>query len=197
MGCDIHGLVEYRRRTGDEYQRRWRTLIRDGYLPRDYYLFGKLAGVRGDGPPVAAPRGFPDDADWDSRERFMYRIAYGRPPEHDEVSPENAKRYHGYGSPYWGEYRPMGVHTTTFAHDSLTGESKTSENYQFKNAEFDGAPLMVQQPDWHTPSWVTTAELVAALGDSRHDVTYHAWLAAMQRAEVEGYEARFVFWFDN
>jgi hypothetical protein len=59
VGSDIYAYVEYRKR-GDKdtswYQ--FGKII----LPRDYVLFGRMAGVRGDGDPVAEARGFPADA---------------------------------------------------------------------------------------------------------------------------------------
>lgn len=41
---------------------RFPSRTREPYHARDYTLFGILADVRGDGPPLAAPRGVPDDA---------------------------------------------------------------------------------------------------------------------------------------
>ncbi len=54
MGCDIHIYVE--RRWND----RWVCIAQDPEKARgrDYTLFAKLAGVRGDGPD---PRGLPAD----------------------------------------------------------------------------------------------------------------------------------------
>lgn len=111
MGCDIHAVVEYRDpRSSNAYRREWGSLIKDFWEPRDYQLFGRLAGVRSSEVPVAPPRGFPADASGDTRERFMYWIAYGHEPGDNECSPEDAKRYHErYGCPYWGEYKPYGT----------------------------------------------------------------------------------------
>jgi hypothetical protein len=59
MGCDIHSLAE-RKREG-KYE------AIPGLEPFDwraYFMYGFLAGVRNysDVPPLAEPRGFPDDA---------------------------------------------------------------------------------------------------------------------------------------
>lgn len=199
MGCDIHGAVEYRNPKGSDYEQRWQQLIGQPDMGRYYRLFGRLAGVRGEGPPVADPRGFPVDASHETREAFMHWIAYGREPSSNEVSPADAKGYHDrYGAAYWGEYRPQGYHSSTLVQDVLSGETlHSSSEYHFKGAEHDGAPLMVQNPDWHTPSWVTTAEFAAALDGLERVVEYRALLAAMREVESMGWEARLVFWFDN
>lgn len=60
MGCDIHAIVEYRD------GRRWSpvfcgTVIN---LPRDYDIFGGMAGVRNETiEAVSAPKGLPEDGD--------------------------------------------------------------------------------------------------------------------------------------
>lgn len=68
MGCDIHFFVEYKRdgawHSADVWgvgakrcPARWHRF----YEGRRYELFGKLAGVRGDGPALVEPRGLPDN----------------------------------------------------------------------------------------------------------------------------------------
>lgn len=57
MGCDIHAYIEYRKpRTEHWYG--FGERINPG---RNYAIFGRLAGVRTDGPPVAPLRGLPKD----------------------------------------------------------------------------------------------------------------------------------------
>lgn len=62
--------------------------------------------------------------------------------------------------------------------------------------------------DWHTPSWLTTAEFAEALrrhaagtyadgSPRRYDVEYAMTLGAMVAAEESGHQCRIVFWFDN
>ena len=55
MGCDIHCHVEIK--VAGEWLH-WNHPD----VPRNYELFGKMAGVRCEGPPIAQPRGVPDDA---------------------------------------------------------------------------------------------------------------------------------------
>ena len=93
MGCDIHFLVERRRhKRPPSYGENWTWELlfpedddvspedrkyarREGHrwMPweffsdRNYELFGVLANVRRDGPPIAEPRGLPDDLSSDAR----------------------------------------------------------------------------------------------------------------------------------
>lgn len=64
MGCDIHVYVEYKlqRGLGSGEARWWSGIIRNPYMPRDYQLFNRLAGVRGETAPLVPLRGFPIDS---------------------------------------------------------------------------------------------------------------------------------------
>lgn len=64
----------------------------------------------------------------------------------------------------------------------------------------------VSCPDWHTPSWCTTAEMEDCINrifkneDGSYKGDYSEWLAllgAMKGYEADGSECRAVFWFDN
>ena len=54
MGCDIHIHQEVK------IDGRWEH-YRETTIPRDYQVFAKMAGVRGDERPIAKPRGLPED----------------------------------------------------------------------------------------------------------------------------------------
>lgn len=58
MGCDIHLSIEYRDIWNPTF---WQSFGADIYMPRDYHLFGLLAGVRGQEVPLFPIRGIPDD----------------------------------------------------------------------------------------------------------------------------------------
>jgi hypothetical protein len=66
MGCDIHLCIE-RLQPGSDT---WITFAKGITLSRNYQVFGRLAGVRGETVPVIQPRGFPEDAWSDTREDF-------------------------------------------------------------------------------------------------------------------------------
>lgn len=60
----------------------------------------------------------------------------------------------------------------------------------------------VSQPDWHSHSWLTTAEYRTVLEAPRPngwgiDPAYFAVLAALEELERRNCNARLIFWFDN
>lgn len=218
MGCDIHCYVQYRHtRASRERQRlAMEPMLRDLYgsvglsLPRmkhkdaeperwqdfggrinpgrNYHLFGRMAGVRGDGPPVVAPRGIPDDLAWYAKADWWLRIDYlGTGDGEGECTPADAERYARHGrtrgsfEPYIRTTREGGVTVSTVV-----------------GAEHRGKPTHVEHPDWHTPSWLTSGELAVAIADDpEQEPEYRALLAAMRQFEADEYEVRLVFWFDN
>ena len=69
-----------------------------------------------------------------------------------------------------------------------------------------GGRKYVSDPDWHTPSWCTTAEMEECINrvfrneDGEFYGDCSEWLAllgAMKGYEADGGECRAVFWFDN
>ena len=70
MGCDIHVCAE--RRDGD----RWVHVPMEAepFSNRNYRVFGFLANVRNYSvvPPIAMPRGFPEDASEDARKDYTH-----------------------------------------------------------------------------------------------------------------------------
>jgi hypothetical protein len=191
MGCDIHMYVEHRARSRRDGS--WWSF--GGRLnPGRYYgLFGYIAGVRGGGPPVVAPRGVPDDMAWSAREDWWLWINYDGTAGESEVSPETARKYvESYGCVYHGEVRPHYSRTIT----SVNGEvTETARTY---GAAHDGSPRYVSHPDWHTPTWLTADELRTALALAGSDEPeYGAIVAAMEHMEAKGHDTRVVIWFDN
>lgn len=57
MGCDIHANIAVVRLFDGEFD--GGCVIPLANEPRNYDMFGFMAGVRGDGPAVAEPRGLP------------------------------------------------------------------------------------------------------------------------------------------
>jgi hypothetical protein len=172
MGCDIHAYVEYRKREPvDDYELRWRDFGGRINPERNYRIFGKLAGVRRDVEVLVAPvRGLPDDLGWQANGDYWLWISYSGESGEGVVTSEQAAKWHGYGRRYRGK-------TTS--------------------GEHVGKPTHIEDPDWHTPSWVTPDEWERALDEDATEIEYHAMLAAMRRMEQSGYLARVVFWFDN
>jgi hypothetical protein len=65
----------------------------------------------------------------------------------------------------------------------------------------NGRPYKVENPDWHSSSWLTTSEFENQLNiynqESFGVPEYMAILAAMKELENHNNECRVVFWFDN
>lgn len=68
----------------------------------------------------------------------------------------------------------------------------------------EGKPTYVQNPDWHTYSWLTTKEFRAVLKKYNRQIPkefaeyeYEAILSAMAKLEKHNLDVRIVFWFDN
>lgn len=68
MGCDIHAHAE--KREDGKWVRM--TILPEAFDNRSYGVFGFIADVRNYSavPPIAAPRGFPDDASGHVREDY-------------------------------------------------------------------------------------------------------------------------------
>lgn len=56
MGADIHGIFQRH----DGASKTWQDIESTYEQDRHYFLFGILADARGDGPPIAEPRGLPE-----------------------------------------------------------------------------------------------------------------------------------------
>lgn len=69
----------------------------------------------------------------------------------------------------------------------------------------EGKPIKVEHPDWHSHSWLTTAEFKKQLEVYYNnpdwlkypEPQYNALLASMIELEKFDLECRIVFWFDN
>lgn len=165
MGCDIHCYIEHRVPGENSFSGL------GGYINpgRNYNLFGHLAGVRLDYPPVVEPRGIPDRDTLSYEAKGDYWLYVCDSDDEGCTSHKNAERY-------VSSYGKKGVYDS------------------------DGKLKFVEHPDWHTPGWVTAAELEEALSRSEArwgEAKYRAVIAAMKSFEAAGHEARLVFWFDN
>lgn len=180
MGCDIHAWIEYRDNTDPEYLKEaypwaapdfvpaWQTFAQV-HLGRNYEAFTTLAGVRGpENLAVVPPRGIPDNVSFDVTQEWYVNI-----------SDEGADR---------DEYNTVSVETASKWHESYDCK------YLLNRA---GNPIMVESPDWHTPSWLTADEIERAIKDVDYVTLYKATVATMRALEADKYEARLVFWFDS
>lgn len=68
----------------------------------------------------------------------------------------------------------------------------------------NGKIAWVEHPDWHSHSWLNTAEFKKVMDfynketkGQRLELEYEVILAVMKKFEKLGFNARIVFWFDN
>jgi len=169
MGCDIHLFVEYRFRAGH-----FGSLTTDEFsLPRNYAIFGALAGVRMKELAHIAVRGFPDDASDYAQEAYYWRVC------------EEADYSDGFDG-IWFTVLP-----------------KDAEDYihrGFSRKKPGPRSDLISDPDAHHASWLTAPEFrdaltVAATASGEPSQEYLAVAAALHVLEPD--ESRVVFWFDN
>lgn len=79
MGTDIHLSIEYK----EEPAGLWYAFGADIYMPRDYRLFGLLAGVRDPVHSLFPVRGIPGDISWEVDDKY-----YSSDGEHKVVDPD-------------------------------------------------------------------------------------------------------------
>lgn len=168
MGCDIHMHVEMKAPDG-----RWWHIL-EPYAPRNYVLFGHLAGVRYPADSPMEPQGFPKDADYRTIEAYTQRI----------VSEEE------YDNQCECDYAEPVIGRETFEKHLEKGYVTT----------FDDERIVGQ--DWHTAShmdyWIFEMQLSRAEKEvSEIFVEYRALANYMNTFQSVGKETRIVFWFDN
>lgn len=147
-------------------------------ISRDYTLFSLIAGVRGGFEPVVEPRGLP--------EKVSYQV-------------ENDNRLYVLDEGAEEVYEEGVVSRQTAEEWVDDGSSKYMPGSDKR---------FVTHPDWHTHTWLTTAELKEVLRRYDTDLTPWRWgdtvmtlkalIGAMEGIEsCAGYKARLVVWFDN
>ncbi len=176
MGCDIHLIIEYRRKADPEVSEEmtgWDSFGRVFNPGRNYGVFGRLAGVRSyKEKPFLPLRGIPEGLSYWATYEYQYIITEDPNDEDGYCSAQDAAR--------WLEH----------------GNSKPIMR--------DGKLWAVTDPDAHSASWLTGAEYreaIAAYKTTYEDgfslLKYNAVGAALESMEREGAETRVVFWFDN
>ncbi len=169
MGCDVHLFVEFRCQAGH-----FTSLTADEFsLPRDYGIFGALAGVRMEALPHIPPRGFPEDGSGYAHEAYFLRVC------------EDSDDRHGFDG-LWFTMLPKD------AEDCI--KRGVSQRKTWHGSE------LISAPDAHHASWLTAAEYrdalaVAVTASGEPSQEYLAVAAALHVLERE--DSRVVFWFDN
>ena len=175
MGCDIHAYIEYSDFNDKEGKPYWSPFGGSLNLGRDYSMFARLAGVRGDESPLYPPKGLPPDLAFEADTDVKVWVTDDGKASEGECTTQQASAWLENGS------------------STLIVDKKTDEGRHLR---------AVSHPDWHTHSWLTAEEYrtvlaTARLAGDQFAVTYYAALAAMESLERHGAKVRLVFWFDN
>lgn len=165
MGCDIHVYTEYG--TGSY----WTSLAKYD-CNRDYYFFGKLAGVRG-GKALIEPKGIPKDVGITAKYDYLLFVTKKESANNEEKSCtlEQAERWVREGSSKWWI------------------ERKRTKDW-------------VTNPDYHSMSWLTSGELARVFDACRNEdesvsPVWQSIFVSLKEMEKAGDKSRVVFWFDN
>jgi hypothetical protein len=188
MGCDIHGFIEARK----DAAKQWRP-IAELYLPRHYALFERLAGVRGRAEAAVVPeRGLPQDVSFRTSGACTLSIVYSGQVSKDrpEISAtEAAKWVEEKRSQYFGVVRKGTVTVTP---------NDGPETTMVFNADFEGFPSHITNPDFHSFTWLTSDEFDRALQQAEGVAPeYIATSSAMKVLLHADRDVRIVLWFDN
>lgn len=208
MGCDIHLIVEYRRRkerivtkelpttknpdgTPATYtftlESEWRTgyTVKNGWSDRVYGMFALLNNVRNYWEDKFKPlpdRGLPEDACNVTLRTYCYKVIP------DEQYSEKKDYYDNSYDPYYCRKSDA---------DKWV-EKGYSKRYIINDEEW------VSGPDWHSPNWCTLQELENCYKQVFKDswegdyIEWAALIGAMKGYEASGeFETRAVYWFDN
>lgn len=166
MGCDIHGHIEVRTPIGT-----W-ELFASPDIWRNYALFGLLAGIRGEGPAIVAPRGIPRDISRGLVQAYTLEVSSEPDEDHRECLPTDAAAWVRSGASEWWDAQ----HTRVTDPDAHHVSWLTTDEMQLVcNAVSVG-------PD-----------------DPKGWGRFYpgAVLGAMNGLRQMGYAPRFVFWFDS
>lgn len=190
MGCDIHAYIEYK--PHDYPDTPWQFFAAPCLL-RDYKMFTRMAGVRGEQSlAVALPRGLPEDASY--YVLTENRIGLDADSNLDRVRSWGVKIYvDKEGTPYAAD------HPDWHSHSWLTLEEfkdAIEKAYAAVCEELEQAKAKAKHL---SDSPLTTAEIEYYKLPERqcYARNYRATAAAMQSLKDSGCDVRLVFWFDN
>lgn len=121
MGCDIHVYPEYAGFEKDGGGTHWSPLASECHPGRDYDLFSKLAGLRGDeGNQMIPTRGMPDDAAYESKSANELYIVDGPTDNEGYCTREQAESWIEHGSQYTDERKLFVTHPDHHSHSWCT-----------------------------------------------------------------------------
>jgi len=172
LGCDIHIFIEHKSKSSSV----WYGFGGEIFLPRNYNLFGLLAGVRG-GDSIFPPRGIPDDIDITCQECWFIRVNDDLVAHDGYCSESDAK--------YWVS---MGCSTPVYHGDTLNILKVSGPDWH--------TPSWLNLEEYEQVLKVLESKYEAE-GYNSIDPSYYAILGAMAAFREVDHESRIVFWFDN
>ena len=203
MGCDIHVYIEYKSKNHkDGYA--WNSFGGRINPGRNYAMFALLAGVRNYDAelPVTFPlRGTPNDAGYKSSSDNQMYISDTSEGE-DYVKSERAKQWVESGSSKYinnHEGKPTWVtHPDWHSHSWLTTSEFESIIHKYLELETEWSKQRVEEHNKYVKEHnIQPTSWAYEPPEMNFEPEYQAVLAAMQRLEYFGKQARIVFWFDN
>ncbi len=111
MGCDIHCFIEYKR-----YDHWNSTTVDQFQVDRNYYMFGQMAGVRGD--DSVKPKGIPGDISWATKHSLCYFVTDGEPDTDNCISKKDTDNWSDWGAKYFDD--DYIIDTDSHSHSWLT-----------------------------------------------------------------------------
>ena len=178
MGCDIHLYVESKPKNSDIW---FTTGFGGEFSERNYEIFAKLAGVRGepDHETFIEPRGVPENICWGTLQGYTLHVM-----DDDKYNEDTYYQCSG-----------------DFCNRS-SAEKWVKNGY---SRYWDDNKVLITGPDWHSASWLTFEEFekiintinLDELGYNKQYPDYVALLEYMRVFHNYGRDVRIVFWFDN
>jgi len=176
MGCDIHAFVEYKENYEEDSY--WRAFSDEISLGRNYFMFGCLTN---------------------GHVRYRIRLKSGIDPK---------------GLPSGVSWEVNDSNTLYISDDGEGGREVTMKTAlkwaKEHNKKFiydsQKSPIRIENPDYHTHSWLTVSEYEAIVKEAQKiskkkdegvNVMYLIILDLMKSMLKRGIETRLVFWFDN
>ena len=134
MGCDIHCYIEYKKKEPKKFDSKdWMSFGGRINPSRNYWMFGFMAGVRCQFQGSKEPKGLPED------------IGY--------IAEMESRLYINHSEKSSFEIR-----------DCSLEDAKRWESHGYKiTYDKNGKEIFVEDPDWHSYSWLSTEEFKECL----------------------------------
>jgi hypothetical protein len=185
MGCDIHFYLEYQNLNNSDFWNSWGERFGMG---RNYELFDLLAGVRYQLTPVVQPRGYPENASWETNRDYYFWIADKPDPTSRKVTLHQAAS--------WGT-------KILYTKDGKPKKCVDPDWHTASWLTYDELMTAVVLAEGVHRTWIKNDKTNPNLNElykkelNQYMIEYKVMLSTMETFEKAGYKTRAVFWFDN